>query len=100
VIAASTCAGAVGALLGAGIGAVVRNTGGAVAGGVLVLLIAPPLVVQLARDAASWVPNTLNTVVSGVSDEVGILAALVALAAWAIVPAAIGLRAVRRRDVV
>lgn len=100
VIAASTFAGATGALLGAGIGAVVRNTGGAVAGAVLALIIAPPLVVQLANGAASWVPNTLNTVVSGVTDEVGVLGALAALAAWAIVPAAIGLVAVRRRDVV
>jgi ABC-type transport system involved in multi-copper enzyme maturation permease subunit len=100
VIAASSFAGAAGALLGAGIGASVRNTGGAVAGAVLALVIAPPLVVQLATEAASWVPNTLNTVVSGVTDEVGVLAALAALAAWAIVPAAIGLVAVQRRDVV
>lgn len=100
VIAAATFAGAAGALLGAGIGAVVRNTGGSVAGAVLALVIAPPLVVQLAAGAASWVPNTLNTVVSGVTDEVGVFAALAALAAWAIVPAAIGLVAVQRRDVV
>ncbi len=100
VIAASTFGGATGALLGAGIGAVVRNTGGAVAGAVLALVIAPPLVVQLATEATSWVPNTLNTVVSGVTDEVGVLAALAALAAWAIVPAAIGLVAVQTRDVV
>lgn len=100
VIAASTFAGAAGALLGAGIGAVVRNTGGAVAGAVLALIIAPPLVVQLARGAASWVPNTLNTVVSGVTAEVGVGAALAALAAWAIVPALAGIVAVQRRDVV
>lgn len=100
VMAASMFAGAAGALLGSGIGAVVRGTGGAVAGAVLVLVIAPPLVVQLATEAASWIPNTLNTVVSGVTDEVSVLAALAALAAWAIVPAAIGLVAVQRRDVV
>ncbi len=100
VMAASMFVGAAGALLGSGIGAVVRGTGGAVAGAVLVLVIAPPLVVQLATEAASWIPNTLNTVVSGVTDEVSVLAALAALAAWAIVPAAIGLVAVQRRDVV
>lgn len=99
VIAASTFAGAAGALLGAGIGAVVRNTGGAVAGAVVALIVAPPLVVQLARGAASWVPNTLNTAVSGVTDQVGIPAALAALAAWAAVPALIGVVAVLRRDV-
>ena len=100
VLAASTFGGAAGALLGAGIGAVVRNTGGAVAGAVLALVIAPPLIVQLAREASSWVPSTLSTVVSGVTDEVGVLAALGALAAWAVVPALIGLAAVQRRDVI
>ncbi len=100
VLAAAAFAGATGALLGAGIGAVVRNTGGAVAGAVVVLVIAPPLVVQLASEAASWIPNTLNTVVSGITTEVSVVAAIVALAAWAIVPAAIGLVAVQRRDVV
>ena len=100
VVAASTYGGAAGALLGAGIGALVRNSGGAVAGAVLALVIAPPLVVQLSTDAGSWIPNTLNTVVSGVTDEVGVVAALVALAVWAIVPAAVGLAAVQRRDVV
>ena len=100
VLAASAFAGATGAALGAGIGALVRNTGGAVTGAVLALVIAPPLVVQLARDSASWVPNALNNVVSGVSDEVGVPAALAALVAWAAVPALAGLISVERRDVV
>lgn len=100
VLAASTFAGAAGAVLGAGIGSVVRNTGGAVTGAVLALIIAPPLIVQLAHGMASWVPNALNNVVSGVSDEVSVPAAIAALAAWAIVPAVIGLIAVERRDVV
>ena len=38
VLAASTLAGGAGAVLGAGIGALVRNTGGAVTGTILVLL--------------------------------------------------------------
>jgi hypothetical protein len=66
VLAASSFAGAAGAVLGAGIGALVRNT----------------------------------DVLSGVGDEVGLLAAGAAIAAWALLPAGIGLIAVHRRDVV
>jgi ABC-2 type transport system permease protein len=39
-------------------------------------------------------------VISGVSTEVSLWAALMAVAAWALVPAAAGLMAVQRRDVV
>ncbi len=49
---------------------------------------------------ATWVPNTLANVVSGVDGATGIAAAIAAIAVWAIVPAAIGLVAVGRRDVV
>lgn len=100
VFAASAFAGATGAVLGAGIGALVRNTGGAVTGTVLALIIAPPLIVQLASESASWIPSTLAHVLAGVGDDVAVLAALAALAAWAAVPAAIGLLAMQRRDVV
>jgi ABC-type transport system involved in multi-copper enzyme maturation permease subunit len=99
VLAASTFAGAAGAVLGAGIGTLVRNVGGAVTGVVLVLLITPPLVVQLASGTASWMPAVLANVVSGVGNDVGQAAAVVAIAAWAVVPAAAGLIAVQRRDV-
>ena len=47
-----------------------------------------------------WVPQTLATVSSGVTFEVGRPAAMVALALWAAVPAVAGLLAVQRRDVV
>ncbi|MDH3398773.1 MAG: hypothetical protein OEM94_09605 [Acidimicrobiia bacterium] len=100
VLAASAFAGAAGAVLGAGIGSLVRNVGGAVTGAVLALFIAPPLVVQLASDTASWMPSILANVVSGVGNEVSQPAAVAAIAAWAVVPAAIGLIAVQRRDVV
>ena len=100
VLAASAFAGAAGAVLGAGIGAVVRNTGGAVTGAVLVLIIAPPLLVQLTNEATSWVPSTLANVLSGVGHEVSRPAALAAMAAWAIIPALVGLVAVQKRDVV
>jgi ABC-2 type transport system permease protein len=100
VIAASTFAGAAGAVLGGGIGALIRNTGGAVVVAVVVLVIAPPLIIQMANEAASWVPDALAKVASGTADDVGMVAALAAIAAWAIVPAAIGLIAVQRRDVV
>lgn len=100
VLAASAMTGAAGAVLGAGIGAIVRNTGGAVTGAVLALIVAPPLIVQLAPDAASWMPSPLANVVSGVSGEVGLPAAILVLGVWAAVPAAIGLLTVEKRDVV
>lgn len=99
VIAAAAFTGAAGAVLGAGVGAIIRNVGGAVTATVLVLFIAPPLIVQMANGAASWVPNTLANVVSGVGNDVSIAAAVVAVAAWALIPAAIGLLSVQRRDV-
>ncbi len=102
VLAASAWAGAVGAVLGAGIGTVVRNVGGAVSGAVLLLVIAPPLLVQLASGTASWVPGTLANEVAGVAvgTDTGVPAAIAALALWALVPALAGLWSVRRRDVV
>ena len=100
VLAAAAFAGAAGAVLGAGIGSLVRNVGGAVTGAVLALFIAPPLVVQLASDTASWMPSVLAGVVSGVATDVSTPAAVAAIAAWALVPAAAGLIAVQRRDVI
>lgn len=100
VLAASTVAGASGAVLGAGLGAIIRNLGGAVAAVVFVIFVIPPLVVQLFNDAASWIPPTLGTVISGVTNEVNVWTALAALLAWGIVPAALGVVAVQRRDVV
>ncbi len=99
VLAASAFAGAAGAVLGAGIGALIRNVGGAVTGAVLMLFIAPPLIGQLAPDSASWMPSVLATVLTGVGNEVSQGAAAVALAGWALVPATAGLIAVQRRDV-
>ena len=100
LLAAASFAGAGGALLGAGIGAVVRNTGGAVTGAVLMLVMAPPLIVQIAGGAADWIPPTLANVVSGVSNEVTVLVAIVALVLWAGVPATIGLISTVKRDVI
>ncbi len=107
VLAASAFAGAIGAVLGAGVGLVVRNTGGAVTGVVLLLFITPPLIVQLISDAATWIPSPLATALAGVAPEaagVGSQAstagAVIGLMAWAAVPALIGLLVVQRRDVV
>ena len=100
VLLASLYCGAAGAVLGAGIGSVVRNTGGAVTSAVFVLIIAPPLIVQLASGTASWMPNTLANVLSGVTFEVSVWAAVGAIALWAVIPAAIGLVVVERRDIV
>ncbi len=100
VIAASAFAGAAGAVLGAGIGSVVRNVGGAVTLTVFTFIVAPPLVVQLANGTASWMPANLANVISGTVDDVSQPAALATLAVWALVPAIIGLITVQRRDVV
>jgi ABC-2 type transport system permease protein len=100
VLAAACFAGAAGAVLGAGIGAVVRNVGGAVTLTVFTFMVAPPLVVQLANDTASWMPANLANVISGTADDVSAPAALAALAIWALIPAVIGLISVQRRDVV
>ncbi len=100
VLAASAWAGAAGAVLGAAIGTVVRNTGGAVTGAVLILVFAPPLLIQLANGTATWVPNALANVASGVADDTSVVAAGVAMAIWALIPALIALQTVRRRDVV
>ena len=100
VLAASAWAGACGAVLGAGIGTVVRNTGGAVTGAVLVLLILPPLIVQLANGTAAWVPSALANVASGITNDTSVASAGAAMALWALVPALIALRVVRRRDIV
>ena len=99
LLAASALAGAIGAVLGAGLGAVIRNVGGAVTTAVLVLFVIPPLAVQLVNDASSWIPTTLFAVVSGVSTNVSMWAALMAVAAWALIPAGAGLIAVQRRDI-
>jgi hypothetical protein len=87
-------------VLGAGIGSIVRNTGGAVTGTVLALVIAPPVIVQLASGAAPWMPTSLALVVSGVAGETGVVAAIVAVGLWALVPALAALWSVDRRDVV
>lgn len=100
LLAASSFAGTAGAVLGAGIGALVRNTGGAVTGAVLMLVIAPPLIVQISSGAANWIPSTLATVISGVSTEVAAPAALAALVCWAAIPTAVGLISAVKRDVV
>ena len=100
VLAASALAGAAGAVLGAGIGALIRNTGGAVVGTILLLVILPPLAVQMASETASWIPGTLANVVSGIDNTANIGAAIAAILMWAVVPAVIGLAAVTRRDVI
>jgi ABC-2 type transport system permease protein len=100
LFAATTLAGAIGATLGAGLGALIRNIGGAVTTAVLLLFVIPPLTAQLFSEAGSWIPPSLFAVISGVSPDVSLWAALLAVGAWALVPAAAGIVAVQRRDVV
>jgi hypothetical protein len=99
VLAASAWAGAVGAVLGSGIATLVRNTGGAVSGAVLVLVIAPPVVIQLASGAAPWVPSSLANVISGVASDTSTTAAGLAIAMWALIPAIVASWSVKHRDV-
>jgi hypothetical protein len=100
LLAASALAGATGAILGAGVGALLRNMGGAVTAVVLILFVVPPIAVQLASESATWVPATLLSVLSGVTTEVSVPSAVLAILAWSLVPAAVGLVSVERRDVV
>jgi ABC-2 type transport system permease protein len=100
LFAATTLAGAVGATLGAGLGALIRNVGGAVTTAVLVVFVIPPLAVQLFSEAGSWIPTALFAVISGVSPVLSPWAALLAIGAWALVPAVAGVMAVQRRDVI
>ena len=100
VLTSSTFAGAAGAVLGAAVGSVVRNTGGAVTVTVIALIIAPPLVIQLASGTAPWFPGFLAATASGISSETSVTAAIGALVLWALVPALFALETIRRRDVV
>ena len=67
---------------------------------VLALFMIPPLVVQLVSDAASWIPPALGGAISGVTTDVSVGAAAAALLLYGVLPAAAGLVAVQRRDVV
>ncbi len=97
---ATTFAGGIGAVFGAGLGALSRNIGGAVTTVFLALFVIPPLVVQMFSEAGSWIPISLYAVLSGVSSEVSVWAAFAALSAWALLPAITALVVVQRRDVV
>jgi ABC-2 type transport system permease protein len=100
VLAASALTGAAGAALGAGVGWVVRNSGGAVTVVVGLLFITPPMVVQLTPEAASWVPTSLAWAISGVVTDPAVPMALLAVVLWALVPLVAGLASIQRRDVV
>ncbi len=100
VLAASALTGAAGAALGSGLGALIRNTGGAVTAVVGLLFVVPPILVQLTPDMADWVPSTLAWSISGVLPDPTVPMALLGVALWAVVPAVAGLVSVQRRDVV
>lgn len=100
LVGSAALAGATGAVLGAGAGAIVRNTGGAVTAVVLLLLVGPPLVGQLFVDVAPWTPSALIGVLAGVSEAHAAGTALAVLMIWGLLPAGLGLAAVQRRDVI
>lgn len=99
IVASAALAGGMGALLGAGLGSLVRHSAGAVSAAVVLLIIAPPMVVQFVNNA-DWLPTTIVNVISGVADQPGLLAAFGLLFAWGLVPAALALLTVQRRDVI
>jgi hypothetical protein len=99
LVAVAGLAGAVGAVLGVGFGVLLRNTGGAVTAVVLLLLVGPPLIGQLVDGIAPWLPGELLGVLAGIADSNTLVAALLALLAWGVLPAAAGIAAVGRRDV-
>lgn len=100
LVAVAALAGSTGAVLGAGFGSLVRNTGGAVTAVVLLLLVGPPLIGQLLVDVAVWLPGSLLGVLAGITDQHAVGVALLALLAWAVLPATVGMAAVQRRDVI
>ncbi|GAB2861382.1 hypothetical protein [Nocardioides pacificus] len=101
LLVASTFTGAVGAVLGGGLGTILRNPGGAVTAAMVLLFILPPTVAQLAGEAADWVPSTLANTVSGTlpGPGPGVTGAVLALLLWALVPALAAVASVRVRDV-
>jgi ABC-2 type transport system permease protein len=99
ILASAALAGGMGALLGAGVGALVRHSAGAVSAAVVLLIIAPPMVVQFVNNA-DWLPTTIVNVISGVAEQPGLLAAFGLLFAWGLIPAALALLTVQRRDVI
>lgn len=99
LVAVAGLAGAVGAVLGGGMGVLLRNTGGAVTAVVLLLLVGPPLVGQLVEGIAPWLPGELLGVLAGIADGHTLIVALLALLAWGALPAVAGVATVGRRDV-
>ncbi len=99
ILASAALAGGMGALLGAGVGALVRHSAGAVSAAVVLLIIAPPMVVQFVNNA-DWLPTTIVNVISGVAGQPSLAAAFGLLFAWGLIPAALALFFVQRRDVV
>ncbi len=98
LVASAGAAGAAGALMGAGIGVVVRNAGGAAMVAAFAVIIAPPMAAEIFDAAGQWIPSSLITAMAGVNGELTVLAAVAALAAWGLIPAVLGVTSVARRD--
>lgn len=98
VAGAAALGGAAGAVLGAGVGSLLRNSAAAATVAVLLLVIAPPLMVQLLNDDR-WIPGTLLNSISGVLDSPEVLSAVGVLAIWSMIPAAAAFYFVRKRDI-
>jgi hypothetical protein len=91
------------ALVGVGVGSMVRNQTTAVAGAVLWVIVAEGLLVSFAPDVGRWLPGGAASALSGVATANGDLlpmwGAALLLAAYGLAFAAAGTRFVLQRDV-
>jgi ABC-2 type transport system permease protein len=100
-VAGTVAAGALGSLLGMGIGGIVRNQALAVGATLLLLLAVEPLVGSLAPSVGPWMPSGLATLLASgqVTAEPSLAAAALILALYGLGAAAIAAIALRRADI-
>jgi ABC-type transport system involved in multi-copper enzyme maturation permease subunit len=89
------------ALLGIGIGGILRNQALAVAAVAVLLFVLEPLTVALLPDVATWMPASVSSAVAAAGDgtDPGLAAAAAALTAYGIVAAAGATVALRRTEI-
>jgi ABC-2 type transport system permease protein len=99
-MAGTLAAGALGSLLGMGIGGVLRNQALAIGATLLLLLAVEPLVGSLVPEVGRWLPSGLaTTLASGQPGAVTVPAALAALASYGLVAAGLAAALTRRADI-
>lgn len=102
-VAVAPVVGLVGGVLGLAVGTIVRSTGAALAGVVVALVIAEPIIANTVEAVAVWLPSTLVAALAGSPapvDPPGVATAAIMLLAYAAAPFGAALVDVERRDVV